>query len=353
MDRKPYPRWRTLPACWIVPCALILSTGSASAQTAAPEPADVPAPREAPVSWRERYELGPGDVLDIRMFGKPESLREGIVITPDSRLTYLEASNVDVTGRTVDEARAELEKALQTYYRAPRLIISPREINSKNYTILGKVQKRGVYPLNRPMTLIEAIARSGGIEIGLFEHRAVELADYERSFVVRHRERLPVDFSKLFLEGDLSQNLPLEPGDYIFLASSVSNDYYVLGAVQAPGFQGFSPGATVVTAVTKRGGFTRTAFREKVLVVRGSLSTPQVFEVNMEAILNGREPNFKLEPKDIVYVSNRPWYKLEDILDRAVLTFMETAASTWTNANIPAIINRRLLPDTNWADEEL
>lgn len=306
----------------------------------------------AAVSWRDRYELGAGDILDIRLFGKPTSEREKVAVTPDGKITYLEITNFPVSGLTIDECRNVLEDALRQYHREPKVIMTPRALNSKRYTILGKVKRRGVYPLNRPMTLIEAIARSEGIEIGLFEHRAVELADYERSFIVRGQERLPVDFSKLFLEGDLAQNVDLEPGDYIFLASSVSNDFYVLGAVGAPGFQGFSVGATVVTAIAKRGGFLPTAYREKVLVVRGSLNEPQVHVVNVEAIVNGREKSFKLEPKDIVYVSNRPWAKLEDILDRATLTFMETAASTWTNANIPAIINRRLLPETDWVNDD-
>ncbi|MEM6821346.1 MAG: polysaccharide biosynthesis/export family protein [Verrucomicrobiota bacterium] len=310
-----------------------------------------PSLEESSESWRTRYELGAGDVLEIRMFGKPKSRRERIAVTPDGYITYLEVSNFPVAGLTIDEARQALEDALREFYRAPKVIMVPYSLNSKRYTILGKVKRRGVYPLDRPMTLIEAIARSEGIEIGLFEHRAVELADYERSFIVRNKQRLPVNFSELFLQGDLAQNVPLEPGDYIFLASSVSNDYYVLGAVASPGFQGFSVGATVVTAISKRGGFLPTAYREKVLVVRGSLSKPKVHVVNMEAILNGKEKSFKLEPKDIVYVSNRPWAKLEDIIDRATLTFMETAASTWTNANIPAIINRRLLPDTDWADD--
>jgi hypothetical protein len=104
----------------------------------------------------------------------------------------------------------------------------------------------------------------------------------------------------------------------------------------------------VLTGIANRGGFTRTAFRERVLVVRGSLSTPQTFVVNTNDMLKGAIPSFRLEPKDIIYVSNRPWYKVEDLLDRALLTFMESAASTWTSANIPSIINRRLLPQTNW-----
>lgn len=307
-----------------------------------------PAAKAAPSSWRERYTLGPGDTLLIRFYGKPDLTRENITVTPDGFITYLDAVNTRAAGLTINELRSALEKSLSNSYRQPRLVIVPLNLRSKNYAILGKVKRPGVYTLDRPMTLIEAIGRCEGIEIGLFEHRSIELADYARSYIVRDGKRLDVNFEDLFLRGKLEQNLSLEPGDYIFIASSIANDYYVLGAVTSPGFQGFSNDATVITAIANRGGFTRTAYRERVLVVRGSLSTPQTFVIDVDAMLRGTIPAFRLEPKDIVFVNNRPWYKVEDLLDRALLTFMESAASTWTSANIPNIINRRLLPRTEW-----
>jgi protein involved in polysaccharide export with SLBB domain len=317
-------------------CILFLLTGIfLSAQTPAP-------------SWRERYELGPGDVLLINFYGKPELKRENVTITPDGFITYLDAVNVPAAGKSIDELRTSLEQELTRSYRQPRLILTPTLLRSKNYSILGKVKKPGVYTLDRPLTLIEAVGRSEGIEVGLFEHRSIELADYARSFLVRQGKRLDISFEDLFLRGKLEKNLELEPGDYIFIASSIANDYYVLGAVMNPGFQGFSNDATVLTGIANRGGFTRTAFRERVLVVRGSLSTPQTFVVDTDDMLHGGIPAFRLEPKDIVFVNNRPWYKAEDLLDRAIITFMESASSTWTSANIPNIINRRLLPKTDW-----
>jgi protein involved in polysaccharide export with SLBB domain len=299
-------------------------------------------------SWRERYELGPGDRLNISFYGKPELRRELVTVTPDGCVTYLQANNVKVEGRTIDEAREIIEKDLARFYREPHLMVAPAELRSKRYTILGTVPDRGVYPLDQPVTLLEAIARAGGIETGLFEHRAVELADYSHSFMVRQRKRLPVDFEALFMRGDLAQNVAIEPGDYIFLASSVSNDYYVLGEVVRPGFQGYSNDATVITAIAKREGFTPSAYRERVLVVRGSLQQPETFVVNVNETLKGNAPAFRIQPKDIIFVSRRPWEKAEQILDRAVVTFMESAASAWVSANVPVGIRDRSLPKTDW-----
>ena len=299
-------------------------------------------------SWRERYELGPGDRLNIFFYGKPDLRRESVAITPDGCITYLQANNVKVEGHTIDEAREMLEKELSRSYRDPRLVVVPAEFRSKRYTILGTVPERGVYPLDQPMTLLEVIAKAGGIETGLFEHRAVELADYSHSFMVRQRKRLSVDFEALFMRGDLAQNVAIEPGDYIFLASSVSNDYYVLGEVVRPGFQGYSNDATVITAIAKREGFTPSAYRERVLVVRGSLQKPETFVVNVNDTLKGNAPAFRIQPKDIIFVSRRPWEKAEQILDQAVVTFMESAASSWVSANVPVGIRNQIFPKTNW-----
>jgi protein involved in polysaccharide export with SLBB domain len=309
---------------------------------------------EAPstLSWRERYTLGPGDVINIRFYGRGELDRPGVRIAPDGTLSYLQINSVPVQGRTIDELRAILEDSLDEYYRNPRLIITPWELKSKRYVILGKVMDKGVFTLDRPITLLEAIARSRGIETGLFEQSTVEVADMERSFIIRRGERLDVDFAKLYFEGDLSQNVYLEPQDYIYLASNLSNEYYVLGSVAMPGAQGFSNKASVISAVTRREGFTEGAWKKRVLVVRGSLSEPQTFVINIDAILKGQEPDFPLQPGDIVYVNDRPWYKAEQILDVAVQNFLKSATSTWVNENVPDAITSPWFNRTDWRDAE-
>ncbi|MEM1221887.1 MAG: polysaccharide biosynthesis/export family protein [Verrucomicrobiota bacterium] len=304
------------------------------------------------VSWRERYTLGPADVINIRFYGRGELDRPGVRIAPDGTLSYLQVNSLQVDKMTIDELREALQTALSDYYRNPRLIITPWELKSKRYVILGKVIDKGVFTLDRPITLLEAIARSRGIETGLFEQSTVEVADMERSFIIRNGERLDVDFAKLYFEGDLSQNVYLEPQDYIFLASNLSNEYYVLGSVAQPGAQGFSNRASVISAVTRREGFTEGSWKKRVLVIRGSLSDPEKFVINVDAILKGQEPDFPLQPGDIVYVNDRPWYKAEQILDTAVENFLKSATSTWVNENVPDAIRSPWFDRTGWRDEE-
>lgn len=318
-------------------CLLASLHGQESATPAASVPGNQ-AP-SSPTSWRSRYELGPGDVINFSLFGRPELDRPGFRIAPDGTVSYLQAQNIKVAGLTLDEARLAIEKGLTSNFRSPRVIITPQEVGSKRFTILGKVVNKGVVTLERPITLVEAIANAGGIETGLFEQNTVELADLERSFISRNGQRLPVDFRRLLHDGDMSRNIEIEPNDFIYVASTISNDYYVLGAVANPGVQGLTPDASVVSAISRRGGLNERAWPDRVLVVRGSFDKPQTFIVNVKDILAAKEKDFKLQPKDIVYIADRPWAVAEDILKLALSAFVTSATSNWVNLNVDPIIN--------------
>lgn len=295
-------------------------------------------------SWRDRYTLGSGDILNFGLYGRPDLAREQVFVQPDGTISYLQAQNLKAAGLSIDELRAAIEAKLGEFYKRPRLIISPVELRSKKYYILGKVVDNGAFTMDRPTTILEAVARSRGIETGLFEQNTVELADLERSFLIRDGQRMKVDFQKLFFEGDMTQNLELEPGDYLYFPSANTNEIYVLGEVVQPGVQGFTPNLTAVGAISRREGFTKSAYRERVLVVRGSLHKPELFVVDTDAILKGHKPDFPLKPKDIVYVNPRPWKYAEDLADVAVSAFLQSAVTTYTGEKVPALITSPLLP---------
>lgn len=305
-----------------------------AASMPAPESADAPVATAATPSWREHYTLGPGDILDFSLYGQPELDRGRVFVRPDGRIGYLQATDVAAAGLTVDELRAALETELAAYHRRPRVIVTPVELRSKRYVILGKVVDKGAFPLEHPITLIEAVARSRGIETGLFEGNTVEMADLPRSFIVRGRQRLALDFEKLFFEGDLTQNVEIEPGDFIYFASAISNDVYVLGEVGQPGVFGFTPRLTALGAIAVRGSFGPAAYRGRVLVIRGSLATPEKIVVDVNAVLRGEAPDVPLQPKDIVYVSRRPWLVAEELADLAINTFLSSMTSSWTDRNL-------------------
>jgi protein involved in polysaccharide export with SLBB domain/capsular polysaccharide biosynthesis protein len=305
-------------------------------------------PKRKRAKWQERLTFGPGDVVDIHFYGlrgfDSALSRTNVFIGPDGRINYLQAAGVNAAGLTVEELREAINKEIAEFYPAARAIVMPVAFNSKKYFMLGKVNAKGAYPLDRPLTLLEAVGRAKGLETGLYQRTTVEMADLGRSFIVRDGQKLQVDFEKLFLEGDLSQNIAMEPNDYVFFASTGASDIYVLGEVMNPGPLGFVQSATVLTAIADRGGYSEKAFKRRVLVVRGSLREPETFVVDSGGVLDARHRDFRLQPRDIVYVSSRPWVKAEELLDEAAASFIQGAVTTWSGVNVGPIITKRLLP---------
>lgn len=289
--------------------------------------------------WQRKLTLGPGDLLNISLYGDPESLREEVPVGPDGTISFLEARGVQAAGLTVDELRARIDETLAQFRRSPRSIVIPLSYRSKNYVVLGKVARRGVFPLDRPVTIVEAVARAGGFESGVRNGAIVDAADFSRAFLARGSQRVPVDFDRLFRSGDLTQNVALAPGDYLYFPATGLQEVYVLGEVRYPGSLGYtSQATTAVAAVAGRGGFTERAWKGRVLVVRGSLERPQAFAIDVGAVLAGRTPDLPLEPRDIVYVSHRPWIRAEELLDVAASSFVQSAILNWTGLKTGPII---------------
>ncbi len=290
-----------------------------------------PAQRAA---WQEHLTLGPGDVVTLALYGQPELTRADVAIAPDGMINYLESTNVLATGLTIDELRTKLDEALGPYRRAPRTMITPIAFKSKKYYMLGKVVGKGVYTLDRPLTVIEAIARARGFENGLVDRNIIDLADFQRSFVMRQGKRIPLNFEKLFQEGDLSQNIAIEPGDYVYFPSTNMKEVYVVGEVRLPGPVTHTPDLTIVGAIAARGGYTDRAYKARVVVVRGSINSPQLYAVDTHAILDGRIPDFKLQAKDVIYVNSRPFIRVEELADLAATAFIQSLITTVVGVHV-------------------
>jgi protein involved in polysaccharide export with SLBB domain len=333
--RGRFGRWLgSSAALLIIGLGLALPAPDASAAPAGPAAAFSvvdPAPR---ADWQQRLTLGAGDVLSFHLFGAPELTREDVPIGPDGRISYLEAENLLAAGLTVDELRDRLNEELGKFRRAPQAFITPRSYVSKRYYVLGTVVQKGIFPLDRPITIIEAVARAHGFETTVSRGNLIESTDFSRSSIARGGQRLPVDFEKLFLHGDLSQNVALEPGDYLNFPAAASGAIHVLGEIRGPGAVPFDSDTTVLSAIASRGGFTERAWKKHVLVVRNSQLRPEAFKVDAQGALTGNAPNFALQPGDLVYVSSRPWIRVEELLDRATSAFIEAAVVSWTGLHV-------------------
>ena len=348
--RSRFPRWMSalilfagfyLAATPLTAPAAEGSAPGSESSPAATQPAPAPAVPSFSIvnpsqraEWQKRLTLGPGDVLTLGLYGAPELARADVAIGPDGRLSYLEAQDVPATGLTIDELRDRLNQELGRFRRAPRVMITPGAFRSKRYYMLGKVMTRGVYILDRPLTVLEAIARAHGLENGLVDRNVVDLADFQRSFLARNGKRYPVSFESLFQQGDLSQNMAIEPGDYIYIAGGNVNQVYVVGEVRLPGPVTLSPKLTIIGAIAARGGYSERAYKTRVLVVRGSLDKPEAIPVDTHAVLDGRGLDFELKPRDIIYVNSRPLIRLEEGADMAATAFIQALISEWVGVDI-------------------
>jgi polysaccharide export outer membrane protein len=271
------------------------------------------------------FHLGPGDKLDIEVMGDGGS-RTTVTVGPDGRIYYNILPGLDVWGLTLPQARARLEDEMRKYVREkPVIAVSLREVASQQVWVLGRLNSPGVYPLGRPTTLLDAVAEAGGLGATAPVGGAPsETADLSKSFIIRNGHIIPVDFERLLREGDMSQNVYLQPGDFIFLPSLRSAQIHILGAVLQPRSERMRGSMTVVQAIALAGGSVQGACLPNVAILRGSLSNPQIAIVDVKSVLKGKAPDVRLLPGDIVYVPYRPEQFLVRYLSLAVDTFVRT-----------------------------
>ena len=272
------------------------------------------------------FRLGPGDHVEIELVGVNEPSTDTIV-GPDGRVYFSLLSGVNVWGLTLTEACTELESQLKQYVNHPRVAITLRDVKSRRVWVLGRLSRPGIYPLDRPMTVIDAITGAGGLYTAQFTGTTEELADLQHSFLVRHGQFLPVNFKTLIHGGDMSQNVYLEPDDFIFLPSALATEVYVLGAVTESRAVSFKDQVTLSSAIANARGTLPEARLQEIVIIRGSLTEPHCTVVNFLDILKGKAPEILLQPRDIVYVPDRPLGILEGAGKMIVNTFVRTIAA--------------------------
>jgi polysaccharide export outer membrane protein len=279
-----------------------------------------------------RFTLGPGDKLEIEIMGEPTSRTE-TVVGPDGKIYFNLLPGMDVWGATVAQTKAKLESEMAKFVRErPQISVTVRGVESKRVWVLGRVQAPGVYSMTAPMTLLEAVSMAGGtMSLSNFQDQEAagfteELADLRRSFVIRHGHPLPVDFKRLLVGGDLSQNVYLQPDDFVYFPATTAREIYVLGAVAQPRPVPFHEGMGVAGAVASAYGTIKGAYMHHVVVIRGSLSDPETAVIDYRDLINGKAPDLELQPHDIVYVPFSPYRYLEKYVEIAINTFASASA---------------------------
>lgn len=316
--------WLGLSAC--------RSTTAFDPSNTGPEPAfaEVRIDGGIPPEWlrpsQEPFRLGIGDKIEIEVL-EVSATRQICTVMPDGVIYYNLLPGLRVAGLTLEELRGLLAARLSAHYRSPQVGVILRGVFSQRVWVMGRINTPGLYPLDMPMTIIEAISRAGGLFTSGFSGTTEELADLRHSFFVRDGKFVPVDFHRLLREGDMSQNLYLRNGDYLYLPSALSKEVYILGAVRQPRAIGFMDRITLVSAIASARDMLPRAQTDRVVIVRGTLTQPKIAVVDYGAIVSGRAPDIALQPRDLVWVPDSPWASLQDYTRTIISTFVRTVAA--------------------------
>ncbi len=248
------------------------------------------------------YRIGPLDHFNFSVYEHEELSQLNVVVTPDGYLSLPLIGPVKVGGMTLVEATDVLTEKIGKYIKKPKVSLIPVQVGGYNFTIVGRVNMPGTYPISiGQTTLVDGVALARGFSQGQFNGDTVELADLDNAYIIRDGKRLPVNFAKAFGGGDQLNNIPLRNGDYINIPSVMSSTVAFLGEVRQETYVGYKEGMTIMQALPFTRGLKET-HSANIKVIRGGVNSPEVYTVNVDMMLNGTVADFPLRANDIVYV---------------------------------------------------
>ena len=254
------------------------------------------------IAQAENYVIGPEDVLAISVWGSPELSVPQLPVRPDGMISVPLVGDVKVDGMTPDQLKEYLEKEYLKYIKAPNVSVIVTAINSfKVFVVGGGVAtgsgaSSGAIILKSNTTLLQLLAQLGSLQG----------ADLKSAYVLRGREKMPVNFMKLINNGDVSQDIDLHRGDVIFIPPDLENRIKVVGAVKTPGLFPYIKGMTVLDAVLSAGGVTEFASQNNVVIIRQEEGVTKNIEVRLKDVIKGSDlsKNVPLKPGDMVNVKS-------------------------------------------------
>jgi protein involved in polysaccharide export with SLBB domain len=123
--------------------------------------ADVPPPSRVPAVKYDNYVIGVGDGLDINVWKEGE-LSKGVAVRPDGMISLPLVGEIKAAGLTPSQLQDQITTSLQKVMSDPQVTVMVISVNSMSFNIVGNVFKPGYYPLTRPVTILDALALSGG-----------------------------------------------------------------------------------------------------------------------------------------------------------------------------------------------
>jgi polysaccharide export outer membrane protein len=257
--------------------------------------------------------LGSGDLLAISVAGAPE-YRYDVRVSPSGGASLPMLGNITLAGLSTTQAESVVARRLQErgFFNDPQVSVFVKEYATAGISVLGEVQKPGIYPLLGQRTLLDAISASGGTT-----------PKAGKSVTITHRDELeiPETIPLSHDNGQTMTNIAVRPGDTIVV--SKAGMVYVIGAVKEPtGIILDNPHLTVLQAIAMAHGTNPTASLKSAKLIRKASSTPEEVPIPLDTILAAKTPDLELQPDDIVFVPNSA---AKTVAGRSIEAILQTA----------------------------
>jgi polysaccharide biosynthesis/export protein len=261
------------------------------------------------------YLLGPGDVLDVRVFGQPE-LTSTVQVDSEGNLSALPFLETPIKAkcRSDKDVQKDIATAYSKFINNPQVSVRISERNSRQpATVFGAVRQATRVEMKRKVRLNELMAVSGG-----FTERAsgtIQILHTEPLMCPEpgeESEAAPIDGTKIPLQiikiaelrsGKAEANPVIRPGDYVLVTEA--EPVYITGAVLSPGGVYLRDQLMLSRALAMVGGARKEAKLNDVKIYRqvpGS-ANQEVIHVDVTAIKKNEKPDFVLQAYDVIEVT--------------------------------------------------
>jgi polysaccharide export outer membrane protein len=238
--------------------------------------------------------IGPGDELEIAVYGAPD-LSEHTRVSEAGNISMPLIGVVRVAGLSSSEAAGAVQSELRrnNIVNDPQVSVYVKEYTSSGISVAGEVAKPGFYSALGPHRLFDVLQSAGG---------PTDKAD--NKVVIRHRDQK--DSVTLRISKDPAEmaasNVALQPGDTVVVPRA--GIVYVLGEVNRPG--GFvlnsTGGLTVLQIVAVAGGPSHVASAGKTRLLRRTGNGFQEERIDLTKLLRGKAHDVAVRDQDILFV---------------------------------------------------
>ncbi len=200
------------------------------------------------------YKLGADDLLKISVFDHPE-LSVDVRVSKAGNITFPLLGVVSAAGLSTRGLEEFLIGRLTQggFVSRPQVSVLVTEYQSQKVAVLGPVSKPGQYALTTSNRILDLLAQAGGLVTSVPGGAPSAISGDEATLIRHDGQKIAIDLHAL-LNGDTSQNVPVEGGDTVVVHPAAL--FYVYGQVQRPGAYKLERNMSVVQAISAGGGLT-------------------------------------------------------------------------------------------------